>query len=56
LAYKNNLGKILVMEERRKEQQGTKKGLLSRFLSRGRSGDKDDGNAVKVRKIRPKQY
>jgi|GEM_PF-1830332 len=56
LAYKNNLGKILVMEERRKEQQeGKKKGLLSRLLTRSSTTDDDDG-AVKVRKIRPKQY
>lgn len=50
LAYKNNLGKILVMEEKEVDSKRKKKGLADRLL-----GGKEDAN-VRVRTIRPKQF
>lgn len=50
LAYKNNLGKILVMEEKEVDSKRSKRGLADRLL-----GGKEDAN-IRVRTIRPKQF
>ena len=50
LAYKNNLGKILAMEEQEVDSKRKKRGLAERLL-----GGPEEAN-VRVRTIRPKQY